>query len=242
MIAYGGAAPLHASRLCEKLDIDRLLIPPGAGVGAAIGFLRAPFGFEAVRGAFLRLSEFDADWTNRLIAELDAEAQRFAQAGAAHLQLVREIKAYMRYQGQGWEIVVMLPDRDFVDGDRDEIRHRFETEYSRLFGRSLDGLDIEIMTWSVQVRSRLAEPPAVTPVTVETPRYSDERRRIYDAREQCFVDAAVFLRDALATGDLISGPAVVIESETSTIVTNRYQAIMQSDGCLLLRLKGKDND
>ena len=242
MIAYGGAAPLHASRLCEKLDIDRLLIPPGAGVGAAIGFLRAPFGFEAVRGAFLRLSEFDADWTNRLIAELDAEAQRFAQAGAAHLQLVREIKAYMRYQGQGWEIVVMLPDRDFVDGDRDEIRHRFETEYSRLFGRSLDGLDIEIMTWSVQVRSRLAEPPAVTPVTAETPRYSDEKRRIYDAREQCFVDAAVFLRDALATGDLISGPAVVIESETSTIVTNRYQAIMQSDGCLLLRLKGKDND
>jgi len=69
MIAFGGAAPLHASRLCEKLDIDSLLIPPGAGVGSAIGFLRAPFGFEAVRGAFLRLSEFDATWTNRLITE-----------------------------------------------------------------------------------------------------------------------------------------------------------------------------
>jgi N-methylhydantoinase A len=241
MIAYGGAAPLHASRLCEKLDIDRLLIPPGAGVGSAIGFLRAPFGFEAVRGAFLRLSEFDVDWSNRLISELDAEAQHFAQAGAAHLELVREIKAYMRYQGQGWEIVVMLPDRDFVDGDQDEIRRRFEAEYSRLFGRSLEGLDIEIMTWSVQVRSRLQEPAAVTPVSAETPRYSDERRRIFDAREQRFVDAAVFQRDALESGDLVSGPAVIIESETSTIVTNRYQAIMQSDGCLLLRLKGKDH-
>jgi len=75
MIAFGGAAPLHASRLCEKLDIDSLLIPPGAGVGSAIGFLRAPFGFEAVRGAFLRLSEFDASWTNRLITELSEEAE-----------------------------------------------------------------------------------------------------------------------------------------------------------------------
>ncbi len=242
MIAFGGAAPLHASRLCEKLDIDTLLIPPGAGVGSAIGFLRAPFGFEAVRGAFLRLSEFDAVWANGLVAELDAEAQRFAQAGGAGIELVREIKAYMRYQGQGWEIVVTLPDRDFADRDRAEIRRLFEAEYARLFGRSLDGLDIEIMTWSVQVRSRLAEPAAVIPLGADKPRYSDERRRIFDAREQQFVDAAVYQREGLKPGEMVSGPAIIIESETSTIVTSRYQAICQADGCLLLRLKGKNHD
>ena len=219
-----------------------LLVAVAMVVGGWIGFLRAPFGFEAVRGAFLRLSEFDADWTNGLIAELDAEAQRFAQAGAADLELEREIKAYMRYQGQGWEIVVTLPDRDFVAADATEIRRRFEDEYARLFGRALDGLDIEIMTWSVQVRSKLTPPAAVAAVAAEKPCYSDERRRIFDAREQRFVDAAVFQRDQLASGDLISGPAVIIERETSTIVTNRYQAIKQSDGCLLLRLKGKEHD
>ena len=148
----------------------------------------------------------------------------------------------MRYQGQGWEIVVMLPNRKFIDGDAAEMRRLFEAEYERLFGRALVGLDIEIMTWSVQVRSELAEKEPVTPVGVEKPRYSDERRRIYDAREQRFVDAAVFQRDALNPGDLICGPAVVIESETSTIVTNRYQAVLQNDGCLLLRLKGKFHD
>ncbi len=242
MIAFGGAAPLHASRLCEKLDIDRLLIPPGAGVGSAIGFLRAPFGFEAVRGAFLRLSEFDPGWTNDLIAELSQEAERFAQSGAADLDLVREIKAYMRYQGQGWEIVVMLPDRDFTAADQDEIRRRFETEYARLFGRALDGLDIEIMTWSVQVRSRLPDPVAVPGVSEERPCYSDEKRRIFDAREQRFVDAGIYRRERLVAGDLISGPAVIVEDETSTIVTNRYQAVMQADGCLLLRLKAKTHD
>ena len=70
----------------------------------------------------------------------------------------------MRYQGQGWEIVVSLPDRDFVAGDDIEIRRRFEDEYARLFGRALERLDIEIMTWSVQVHSKLAPPASVKPV------------------------------------------------------------------------------
>ena len=241
MVAFGGAAPLHASRLCEKLDIDRLLVPPGAGVGSAIGFLRAPFGFEAVRGAFLRLSDFDADWTNRLIGELSDEAERFVRAGAPDASLVREIKAYMRYQGQGWEIMVILPERDFVADDADEIRDRFEREYERLFGRALDGLDIEIMNWSVLVRSQLAEISPVAPVGSEAPRSGGETRRIFDAREQRFVDAAVYQRDTLRAGDRVPGPAVIIESETSTIVTSRYDAIAQNDGCLLLR-RGNGGD
>jgi len=235
MIAFGGAAPLHASRLCEKLDIDELLIPPGAGVGSAIGFLRAPFGFEAVRGAFLRLSEFDADWTNRLIAELGDEAERFARAGAPDAELVREIKAYMRYQGQGWEIVVVLPNQDFVQADAAEIRRLFETEYIRLFGRALEDLDIEIMNWSVQVRSLLAETGRIEPVVAGAPLAGTEFRSVYDARAQQFVEAAVYQRDQLEVGALVSGPAVIIESETSTIVTRRFEAIKQNDGCLLLR-------
>ncbi len=240
MIAFGGAAPLHASRLCEKLDIDTLLIPPGAGVGSAIGFLRAPFGFEAVRGAFLRLSEFDASWTNQLIAELGEEAERFARAGAPDAELVREIKAYMRYQGQGWEIVVMLPNRDFVDADAVEIRNLFETEYKRLFGRALDDLDIEIMNWSVQVRSELLQSARVPSIEVSPARSSEESRRIFDAREQRFVDAGVFQRDDLQAGDRIDGPAVIIERETSTVITSRYFAVRQVDGCLLMTQKGKN--
>ncbi len=236
MIAFGGAAPLHASRLCEKLDIDRLLIPPGAGVGSAIGFLRAPFGFEAVRGAFLRLSEFDAAWTNRLIAELSEEAERFARAGAPDAVLQREIKAYMRYQGQGWEIVVMLPNREFGDDDAGEIRRLFEAEYSRLFGRALDSLDIEIMNWSVQVRSELQQSARVEPVEAAA-LASDETRRIFDAREQRFVDAAIYQRADLQAGDRVEGPAVIIETETSTVVTSRYRATRQADGCLLLTRK-----
>jgi N-methylhydantoinase A len=70
MIAFGGAAPLHAARLCEKLGIDRCLVPVGAGVGSAIGFLRAPFSFEANRSVFMKISQFDAGAVQALFAEL----------------------------------------------------------------------------------------------------------------------------------------------------------------------------
>jgi N-methylhydantoinase A len=237
MIAFGGAAPLHASRLCEKLNIGALLIPPGAGVGSAIGFLRAPFGFEAVRGAYLKLSQFDPDWTNGLIQELSNEAEKFTRAGAPDSELRREIKAYMRYQGQGWEIVVMLPDRAFVAGDELEIRRLFEAEYIRLFGRALEGLDIEIMNWSVQSSSTLAAVEPVAPVPPESPLTPESKRRIFDARKQTFVEAGVYDRESMVAGSKVVGPAIIVEDETTTIVNNAFEAIMQSDRCLLVQRK-----
>jgi len=134
---------------------------------------------------------------------------------------------------------VRKPSRDFIDGDDVEIRRLFEAEYKRLFGRALDGLDIEIMNWSVQVRSELLQSARVAPVEREQARISEESRRIFDAREQRFVDAQVYQRDELQSGDRIDGPAVIIERETSTVVTSRYRAIRQVDGCLLLTKKRK---
>jgi len=237
MIAFGGAAPLHASRLCEKLNIEAVLIPPGAGVGSAIGFLRAPFGFEAVRGAYLKLSQFDPDWTNELISDLSAEAEKFARAGTPDGELSREIKAYMRYAGQGWEIVVTLPNREFGPEDRKEIRRLFEDEYIRLFGRALEGLDIEIMNWSVQASSPLAEVPPVTRLSRTEPVKPKLKRSIFDAREQTMVEAGLFDRDLLVAGNQVSGPAIIVENETTTIVTSAFEAIMQSDRCLLVQRK-----
>jgi len=91
------------------------------------------------------------------------------------------------------------------------------------------------MNWSVQVRSVLDETARIEPVTTITPAERTEFRSVYDAREQQFVEAAVYQREQLEIGGLVSGPAVTIESETSTIVTRRFEAIKQNDGCLLLR-------
>ena len=134
MIAFGGAGPLHAARLCEKLGIRRFLVPPGAGVGSAIGFLRAPFGFEAARSAFMRLSEFDAESVNRLLESLTEEASRLRPPGAGATGSRNcERTAYMRYAGQGWEIPVdVAVQRRFADGDRASLKEQLRSRLSPL--------------------------------------------------------------------------------------------------------------
>ncbi len=109
MIAFGGAAPLHAARLCEKLGIARCLIPPGAGVGSAIGFLRAPFSFEATRSVFMKMSRFTPQIAAQIFHDLEAEATRFVRSCDTTAPIAAEFKVYMRYAGQGWEIPSHCP-------------------------------------------------------------------------------------------------------------------------------------
>ncbi|NBX06999.1 MAG: hydantoinase/oxoprolinase family protein, partial [Proteobacteria bacterium] len=100
MIAFGGAAPLHAARLCEKLGIARCLVPTGAGVGSAIGFLCAPFSFEANRSVFMPMRAFDAEQIKVLFAEMEAEAAGFVRSCDGQADIALEYKIYMRYAGQ----------------------------------------------------------------------------------------------------------------------------------------------
>ena len=82
LVAFGGAAPLHAARLAEKLGLDRVLVPANAGVGSAVGFLRAPIAYEIVRSALQRLDEFDAEAANALMSGMRAEAEAIVRRGA----------------------------------------------------------------------------------------------------------------------------------------------------------------
>ena len=238
MIAFGGGAPLHACRLCEKLGIATLIVPPGAGVGSAIGFLKAPFSYEATKGLFQRLSEFDAEAVNVALAELEREATAFVKQGAGDAATGTRLTAYMRYAGQGWEIPVPLDYRTFGAHDRDTIGEAFETAYRTLFGRTIDGLAIEITNWSLAVGTLL---PAAARVQShpETAHDTASRARFfYDAAERGTVEAREVERASMRPGVAIEGPAVIVENETSTIVTSAYRAIGQGDGSLLLKRKG----
>ncbi len=234
MIAFGGAAPLHAARLCEKLGMDAVLIPPGAGVGSAIGFLRAPFAYEAVHGAFLRLSQFDAAWTNDLLSRLARESAEFVRSNVPPDHIVYTARAYMRYQGQGWEIAVDLPMREYGSEGGMQLRELFESAYVRLFGRALDGLDIEVINWSVQASS----PPVPTPRTDRPERRvtasPGAERTVYDADLGRWLQVAVHQRRDLAEGAVIRGPALVVERETTVVITSSFDAMMLGDRSLLI--------
>lgn len=237
MIAFGGAAPVHAARLCEKLGVTDLLIPPGAGVGSAIGFLRAPFGFESVRSAYSRLSRFEGKAINAVIKELVEEATSFVRSGAPDANPTLECTAYMRYAGQGWEVPVTIDVRDYTDADATLFRTLFDECYERFFGRVIDDLDVEIVSWSLRASADAAAPTPAKPVSKASQATISSTRQVFDILEERFLDASIVERDAMKPGEWISGPAIITERETSTVVTSSREAIMQADGCLLLRAK-----
>jgi len=240
MVAFGGAAPLHAARLCEKLGIDQCLIPAGAGVGSAIGFLKAPFGYEALASKVTRLSDFVADDVNTLLDGLKATAEGFVRAGTDGA-IQRAITAYMRYVGQGWEIPVALPDRSFTAADVDLLRQDFQANYARFFGRAivgLDGLEIEIVTFSVKAQDSRPAPMRHALTLGRTDVGASMSRPVFDPARGEALPTAIVERGSLAPGARLSGPAVVVERETSTVVTSPFDVVMQDDGSLLLVRKG----
>ncbi|WP_374450398.1 hydantoinase/oxoprolinase family protein, partial [Stella sp.] len=149
LVAFGGAAPLHAARLAEKLGIDRVIVPVNAGVGSAVGFLLAPIAYEVVRSRYMRLDAFDAGLANQLLDAMTAEADAVVAAGAAGRPLTRTRYAFMRYVGQGHEIVVPLPDRPLVESDRTALQAAYDAEYRTLFARVVPTAAVEVLSWGV---------------------------------------------------------------------------------------------
>jgi N-methylhydantoinase A len=229
MIAFGGAAPLHAGRLCEKLGIARVLVPPGAGVGSAIGFLRAPFSFEATRSVYMRLAAFDANTARTLLSELQSEATAFVRSCDAHAPLNVETKVYMRYIGQGREIPI---DVSNVAPTIETYRALFETAYAKLFSRTVQGLDIEITVWAVNASTTKALPKRADALGALVPLATSKHREIFDPALGTRVTAGVYERSQLAVGQLATGPCIIVEDETTIVVPTDCAATCRSDGCI----------
>jgi len=238
MIAFGGAAPLHAGRLCEKLGVDRLLVPTGAGVGSAIGFLRAPFSFEANRSVYMKLSDFKPDVIKSLLTELQDEATGFVRSCDASSDIISEFKVYMRYTGQGWEIPISLSAEQAMSPNADTFLKLFEADYSALFGRTVDGMDVEITVWSVNATT---PPEQVAQIALASDKGAATvagQRALFDPALAAVTDAQVVLRDDMETGQTVQGPAVITEDETTIIVPSSRQVTAQPDGTIDMSTKG----
>ena len=164
LIAFGGAAPLHAARVADKLGMTRIIVPTGAGVGSAVGMLAAPVAYEVARSLYQRLSELDPDAVNAHIEAMRHEAYEIVQQSAGEQSLVETRTAYMRYIGQGHEIAVPLSVRDLTLNDRGTLLQAFEKEYRRQFGRTIPGLEAEVLSWALSVSTEVEAPTALSQV------------------------------------------------------------------------------
>lgn len=234
MIAFGGAAPLHAAWVAEKVGIKKVVVPRNAGVGSAVGFLEAPVAFELIRSRHVNVDAADPKEIAALLDEMTAEASSLVQLDGNELNQRRV--AHMRYIGQGHEISVVLPDRsNKLDGP--VLRDLFETLYTRLFTRIIPRAAIEALSWSVSV-STARKPVTRTAPTASAAAPSESgRRTVFDGTSSQLIGVPVYSRTLLTPGCEIDGPALIVEDETSTYVTSRFAALIDGDGCIVMRRK-----
>jgi N-methylhydantoinase A len=238
MIAFGGAGPLHAVRLAQKLNIPRVLIPASAGVGSAVGFLRAPFSFEASQSLYVKLSDWPKTSVKDMLEDLTNQATHFVRASVPDHKIEISAKAFMRYVGQGWEIPVELSAEWCKSPNKDDITRLFEERYSLLFSRVVEGLDIEITSWTVLATTPLQPSSPVQPSEKKINNQPTGHRQMADMTSGEQLTAAVFRRQDLNQGAMVKGPAAIVEPETTVLVPVGGIAVMQSDGTLDLRLDG----
>ena len=242
MIAFGGAAPLHASRLCEKIGINRCIIPKGAGVGSAIGFLKAPYSFEASRSIFMRLSQFDADLAEKIFVDMEKEASNFVRSCDENSQLISNYKVYMRYSGQGWEIPISFLRKEIKNPSKEVFQKRFEEDYKKLFGRAVFGMQIEIVVWAVNTFTPLPEVKA-EPELVEIKKIETKNNcNFFDTGLGKNVQAIRINRDKINKKSWLKGPAIISEKETATIVSSNFSILVREDECLDIRLNLQENN
>lgn len=238
LIAFGGAAPLHAARVAEKIGASRVLIPPGAGVGSAVGFLRAPVAYEIVRSYHVHLDSFEAAAIETMLGAMETEARAVVSEGAAGAPMqVRRI-AFMRYVGQGHEIAVDTPNGDDPVACARILGERFASAYSQLFNRTIPGAPIEILSWSVTVSAHSAA-ACLDADALESgaPAVAEGEREYFDGHSGARIPVPVYRRETLARDAHVSGPALIVEHETTTFVTATFDAAVDRHGNIVLQRK-----
>lgn len=223
MIAFGGGGPLHATRLAEKLGINRVIIPANSSVGSALGFLNAPIAYEVVQSGYMTLNAFDAEKANDLIRKISDEAHMIVGRGEQERRRAESRTAFMRYTGQGHEIQVSLPCRELKPDDLTEIKKEYDRCYSQLFGRTIPERDIEILSWSVVVSSKMQNQELINTEYDTNDLDSSSNRDVYLPGINKTMKIPTYWRPNFESGAQIIGPALLEEPQTTTFIASGFR-------------------
>lgn len=238
LIAFGGAAPLHVCQMADKLGVDRIIIPANAGVGSAVGFLRAPISYEVLQTHYQRLDHFDVAAANAALAQMTAQAEAHVTLGAPpKAALATSRVAYMRYHGQGHEIAVSLPAEALGDDAAQTLQALFDGAYKAVFGRNIGNIACgEIVSLAVTVTTEPYSdvgPPEVEPVDS----VARGSRTVFDSATETECAFSIVPRRSLSSLGPLAGPAVITEKETSVVVSSVFEArALESGDIELVRI------
>ncbi|WP_349364753.1 MAG: hydantoinase B/oxoprolinase family protein [Roseitalea porphyridii] len=235
MIAFGGAGPAHAVDVARVLGVREVIVPPASGAASALGFLAAAPSFETVRSLRVEVRpETDFAEANAILRDLQAaSAEQVAALGVPSGEITATRFADMRLVGQMHEVTVELPAGPLGPAMLSELVARFEADYTRQFSAMPEGVRPEITNLRVRCSARVPDLEARPHVDRETGEARKGTRRAWFG--EGYVETTVYDRYALVPGDTISGPAIIEETESTTIVPPRCTVGIDQD--LSLRIE-----
>ncbi len=240
VFAFGGAGPVHGYRVAAALGSPKMIVPAGAGVMSAIGFLAAPVAFDFARSFPSRLDTMDWTRVNTLLGEMEAEGEALlTRAGVDAGNITHRRAAEMRYVGQGHEVRVTLPLTDLSPDDLPVLREAFEAEYVRLYGRMGPPVAVEAITWRVISAGPRPELHMAAAAEVSG-KVSDARkgsRKAYMPEDGGMTDVPVYDRYKLGPGARFRGPAIIEERESTTVIGPRADITVDTEGNLVVEVQ-----
>ena len=232
LIAFGGAGPLHARSVAELLDMRTVLIPPHPGICSAFGAAITQARIDRVQTFYARSDQVAvadvAAAESRLRAKAISELRRNVDAD----EVVVRRSADLRYAGQNYELEILLPEGDLDDARWSTLLDRFETEHERQYGFKLSGEAIEM----VNLRVTALRPEAPIPVIAEHGTEAEPTTREVWFGQERPVECRIFRRESLAPETTIEGPAVIEETDSTTLIHAGDSLFVHPSGVLVLTI------
>lgn len=238
--AFGGAGPVHAYGLARKIGAPRIIVPPLAGVGSALGFFTAPIAFDLVRSHRVTLEDADFKSIEALFRELEIEAATILEKAVDDQTIIHERSIDMRFVGQGAETNLPIENIPFENWKKEEIRDRFDETYKHLYGRTYPDTPVEFITF--KIRASLPEREFKIPRLSRESGNIEEcikgEREAFSLVKKEFIPFTVYDRAALFPGAVLEGPAIIEEKESTIIIGEDANGAVDEYGFVRIRFGG----
>jgi N-methylhydantoinase A len=236
--AFGGAGPVHAYGLAGKIGAPRILVPPLAGVGSALGFFTAPVAFDLTRSHRVTLDSADFNEIERLFNELEAEGAVILQQAGKDEDILFERTLMMRFVGQGAETDLSIEPKPFIQWEKSQIREFFDEAYKKLYGRTYPDTPVEFVTFKVRASLPQREfriPPLRQSEGKPADCIKGERQAFSLIRRE-YIPFTVYDRSTLFPGAIVDGPAIIEEKESTTVIGEDAKARVDEYGFVWIDL------
>ncbi|MBW2031706.1 MAG: hydantoinase/oxoprolinase family protein, partial [Deltaproteobacteria bacterium] len=236
--AFGGAGPVHAYGLAKKLGAPRIIVPPHAGVGSAMGFFTAPRAFDLVRSHKVALGRADFSEIEAIFKEMEDEGARTLQYSGPESDIEFQRSLDMRFVGQGAETNVPIPGKDFSSMKRKEIRRLFDDVYKKLYGRTYPDSEVEFINFKVRasIPAKLLQLPKLEKGGGSLQEAIKGQRQAYSPVARDFIPFTVYDRYRLFPEACFNGPAIIEERESTVVVGEDASVRVDEYGFLWITL------